>query len=179
MRIIGGKYKRRLIKPPRNLPVRPTTDLAKESLFNIISNRIDLNESTALDLFAGTGSISYEFASRGCPEVTAVDQNFPCIGFIKETIANLGMESVRPFRAEVFGFIRKTKSKFDIIFADPPYDLKNLDQISIEIINHQLLKPGGLLIIEHPKGVDLSQQQYFDSHRRYGHVNFSFFEADL
>lgn len=179
MRIIGGKYKRRVINPPRNLPVRPTTDLAKESLFNIISNRVDLNEKTALDLFTGTGAISYEFASRGCREVTAVDQNFQCIRFIKNTVAELGMESVKPIRAEVFGFIRMTSKKFDIIFADPPYNLEKLESISRDVIHHRLLNPDGWMVIEHPKEVDLSSQHCFVEHRRYGHVNFSFFQMDL
>ena len=176
MRIIGGKYKRRVIHPPGNLPVRPTTDLAKESLFNIISNKIDLKDKVALDLFSGTGAISYEFASRGCKEVIAVEQNFKCIRFIRDTATELAMESVNPVRSEVFRFIKMTQRKFDIIFADPPYDLDNLDLISIEIIKNQLLNPDGWMVIEHPKVVDLSAQQFFVEHRRYGHVNFSFFQ---
>lgn len=176
MRIIGGEYAKRIIRPPKNLPVRPTTDLAKESLFNILRNKITFENKTALDLFAGSGSLSYEFASRGCDQVIAVDLNFKCIQFIKQTANDFGMNAIRPLRSEAFRFVKATKLKFDIIFADPPYQMESINEISIEIFNHKLLNPDGWLIIEHPKEVILNEQEYFIEHRKYGHVNFSFFQ---
>lgn len=175
MRIIGGKYSKRIIKPPKNLPVRPTTDLAKESLFNILNNKTSFEGKVALDLFAGTGSLSFEFESRGCSPVLSVDGNFKCIQFIKQTAKDFGMESIRPIRSDVFRFIKSIKLKFDLIFADPPYQMDNINEISLHIFEHKLLNQDGWLIIEHPKEVDLSEQDFFVEHRRYGHVNFSFF----
>ena len=174
MRIIGGKYSRRLIHPPKNLPVRPTTDLAKESLFNILRHQMDLEEKSALDLFAGTGSISYELASRGCSTVVSVDQNYRCIKFINETSRSFEM-NIRSVRADVFKFIKSTPLKFDLIFADPPYDLPDIETISKLIFEHELLNPDGILIVEHPGSVDMSDQLRFSSHRHYSKVNFSFF----
>ena len=176
MRIIGGKYSKRIIKPPKNLPVRPTTDLAKESLFNILNNKITFENKATLDLFAGTGSLSYEFESRGCSPVISIDLNFKCIQFIKHTAKQFGMESIKPIRSDVFRFIKNSKSKFDLIFADPPYQMENIDEISKTIFENNLLNPDGWLIVEHPKEIDLSGQKYFEEHRKYGHVNFSFFQ---
>jgi 16S rRNA (guanine(966)-N(2))-methyltransferase RsmD len=176
MRIIGGVYAKRIIRPPKNLPVRPTTDLAKESLFNILRNKITFENKKALDLFAGSGSLSYEFSSRGCDQVISVDSNFKCIQFIKKTANDFGMSSIKPLRSEVFRFIKTTKLKFDIIFADPPYQMDNINEISIEIFKNELLNPDGWLIIEHPKEITLNEQEYFFERRKYGHVNFSFFK---
>lgn len=178
MRIIGGVHKRRVIRPPGNLPVRPTTDLAKESLFNILSNRTDLQGRQVLDLFAGTGALSYEFASRGCNPVVAVDKNYQCISFIKKTAADLGMSAIRPVRADVFSYVRGCGETFDIIFADPPYQLDRIPSISREVFSKQLLNAGGWMVIEHPPEIDFSEQPHFVDHRRYGHVNFSFFRQD-
>ena len=130
MRIIGGQFSKRLIHPPKNLPVRPTTDLAKESLFNILRNKTDFQGKIALDLFSGTGSIAYEFASRGCEKVLAVDQNFQCTQFIKNTAAEFGMQNLAAIRSEAFRFIKSTPFKFDLIFADPPYQLGEIPLIS-------------------------------------------------
>jgi 16S rRNA (guanine(966)-N(2))-methyltransferase RsmD len=174
MRIIGGKYSRRLIHPPKNLPVRPTTDLAKESLFNILNHQTDFQDKIALDLFAGTGSISYELASRGCSLVVSVDQNYRCVKFIKETAQGFEM-NIKAVRADVFRFIKSTPLKFDLIFADPPYDLPDIENISRMVFEHQLLNPDGILIVEHPGSIDLSGQTGFSSHRNYSKVNFSFF----
>lgn len=176
MRIIGGEYAKRIIRPPKNLPVRPTTDLAKESLFNILRNKISFEEKNALDLFAGSGSLSYEFVSRGCKLVLSVDSNFKCIQFIKNTAKEFGMDSIRPIRSDVFRYIKSNKLKFDIIFADPPYQMENIHEISSEIFKHELLNPGGWLIVEHPKEVLLGELDFFVEHRKYGHVNFSFFQ---
>lgn len=176
MRIIGGKYGRRIINPPKNLPVRPTTDLAKESLFNILRHKIDFEGKTALDLFAGTGSLSYEFASRGCASVTAVDQNYKCTQFIKDTIRGFEMLQVQVVRADALRFLKSTPTKFDIIFADPPYDLTGIEQIGPLILERAILNDKGILIIEHPGTIDLSLQPGFIEHRKYGQVNFSFFQ---
>lgn len=176
MRIIGGTHSRRIISPPKNLPVRPTTDMAKESLFNILNNRVDLFDKSALDLFSGTGAISYEFASRGCNEVIAVEKNFHCIKFIKKTVELFKMDEIKVFSTDVFKFIKSTGKSFDIIFADPPYSLQGIEDISRLIFENNLLNDLGWLVVEHPKEVDLSSQEYFQEHRKYGHVNFSFFK---
>ncbi len=175
MRIVSGKYKRRIITPPKNLPVRPTTDMAKESLFNILNNYIDFSGQNVLDLFSGTGNISYEFISRGAALVTSVDKDFGCVKFIKETAAKLSMDNLKPVRQDVFRFLNNTKSKYDIIFADPPYKLESIGELADTIIERGLLKESGWLIIEHPKEIDFSNNKYFHEHRNYGSVNFSLF----
>ena len=175
MRIIGGKYSKRIIKPPKNLPVRPTTDLAKESLFNILNHKTTFEQQAVLDLFAGTGNLTYEFASRDCSPVVAVDLNFKCIQFIKQTIKEFGMDEVKPVRSDAFRFLKNCKTSFDIIFADPPYDLENIEEISKAVFKNELLNPAGWMVVEHPKEVDLSKQPFFSEHRKYGHVNFSLF----
>lgn len=176
MRIISGKFGRRIIKPPKNLPIRPTTDLAKESLFNILRHKIDFDGKSVLDLFSGTGSLSYEFASRGCLSVIAVDLNHKCTQFIKETVRGFDMENVQVVRADTFRFIESTPFKFDIIFADPPYDLPDIESISLKIWERSLLNSDGILIVEHPGTIDLSNQTGFVEHRKYGQVNFSIFQ---
>lgn len=176
MRIIGGKFGRRIIKPPKNLPVRPTTDLAKESLFNILRHKLDFDGKVALDLFAGTGSLTYEFASRRCANVLSVDLNYKCIQYIKDTVREFDMENVQVVRADVFRFLKSTPIKFDIIFADPPYDLPDIENIHRLVMERELLNEQGVLIVEHPRTIDLSSQDWFLEHRKYGHVNFSIFQ---
>ena len=176
MRIIAGKFKGRVLHPPKGLPVRPTTDFAKTALFNILSNRIDFEECKVLDLFAGTGSISFEFSSRGCPKVVAVDKDFGCIRFIKETTEKLGIIGLSANKADVFGFIKTYSGSFDLIFCDPPYDLEKLDSIPDALFSTNLLSEGGILLLEHPGRVDFSKHPNFREHRNYGKVNFSFFE---
>lgn len=175
MRIISGKYGRRTIRPPKDLPVRPTTDLAKESLFNILTNKTYYEGKTALDLFAGTGSIAFEFVSRGCKEVIAVDINHKGVQFIKQAASDFGMSNLQTFRADVFRFIKSTSKKFDLIFADPPYALQGIETISQLVFDNNLLNTEGWLIIEHPQEIDFSEQKFFVEHRKYGKVNFSFF----
>ncbi len=175
MRIVSGKYKRRIISPPKNLPVRPTTDMAKESLFNILGNLMEFNDKVVLDLFAGTGNISYEFVSRGCRSVTAVDLDFGCVRFIKQTAEKLEMNELNVVKQDVFRFTSISKGKYDIIFADPPYKLENISEMSNSIFDNELLANNGWLIIEHPKEVDFSSKENFVEHRKYGSVNFSFF----
>ncbi len=178
MRIISGRYKRRIISPPNNLPVRPTTDMAKESLFNILNNYIDFSEKTALDLFAGTGNISYEFVSRGCKSVTAVDKDFECTQFIIKTAQQLEMKELSVIKLDAFRFIESTKDKYDIIFADPPYKLSNISDIINSVFKNELLIPKGWLIVEHEGKMDFSGLLYFYEHRKYGRVNFSFFHFE-
>jgi 16S rRNA (guanine966-N2)-methyltransferase len=179
MRIISGSLGGRKLRPPVNLPVRPTTDLAKESLFNILNNWVDFEELTVLDLFTGTGSISFEFVSRGAIEVFAIDTNNKCIGFIERTALEFKVGNLHAFQSDVFSFLKHTHKKFDIVFADPPYDLKNIPEIAGLVFEKQLLNPGGMLIIEHPREIDFSQHPAFSQKRTYGKVNFSFLKPDL
>lgn len=176
MRIISGILKSRRINPPKNLPVRPTTDMAKEALFNILNNQFDLTEVSALDLFAGTGGISYEFYSRGCASVTAVDQNFKCVKYIRETKDNLNMNSLEVMQANCFNFLDKAWNKYDIIFADPPYDMPNFEKIVELVFEKNLLNPEGMLIVEHSKNTNLNKFPQHINTRNYGSVHFSFFE---
>ncbi len=179
MRIISGTHKGRVIHPPKNLPVRPTTDFAKESLFNILNNHIDFEGLKLLDLFCGTGSISFEFASRGSTSITSVDENYQCCEFIKKTSFDFKIENIKTIKSDVFGFLKKNLNSYDIIFADPPYiiELSKLELIHELVFSKNFLKPGGLLIIEHSQQCDLSKLSHFSEHRKYGNVNFSFFKT--
>jgi len=160
----------------KKLPVRPTTDMAKEALFNILNFQVDFPNIKLLDIFAGTGNISYEFASRGTTAITAVDQNYGCVKFIKETAKELDAE-IQTMKSDVFKYLEKVKSKNDIIFADPPYDLplEDFQKIANLIFENSLLKEDGMLIIEHSKHTDLSHTPNFSEARRYGNSVFSFF----
>ena len=175
MRIIGGKYKGKSIIAPKNLPVRPTTDFAKESLFNILYNSVDFEQIKLLELFAGTGNIGYEFASRGCSKITSVDLNFHCIQFIKKTNKDLSLNN-KVIRSDVFRFIKSNKEKYNFIFADPPYDLDAIRTIPESIFSNELLEDKGILVIEHDKYTDFSDCDYFKNVRQYGRVMFSFFK---
>lgn len=177
MRIIRGRYQRRQIQAPTNLPVRPTTDMAKESLFNILENNIDWEETTALDLFAGTGNISYELVSRGCPRVTSVDENQGCVAFIRQTAERLQMTELNVVRSDVFRFIPMQKTKYDLIFCDPPYNSNQYDLLVQLIFDNSLLKEDGLLVVEHNKFINFETHPCFREQRRYGKVNFTFFNA--
>jgi 16S rRNA (guanine966-N2)-methyltransferase len=174
MRIIGGQHKGRTIRVPHGLPVRPTTDFAKEGLFNILANRFDFEELSVLDLFSGTGHISLEFASRGSKQVVGVDQNFKCVGFLRATAQELNLD-INAFKSDVFAFLNNQQSKYDLIFADPPYDLENIPEIHRLVFEKKLLKENGLLIIEHGPRTHLDQLAGFTQQRKYGNVNFSFF----
>lgn len=179
MRIISGTHKGRRISPPKNLPVRPTTDLAKESLFNILNNYVDFSESHVLDLFAGTGSISFEFASREAASITSVDLNYRCVSFIKKTAANLGFENLKAYRTDVFKFLQRTPAEgYDLIFMDAPYDLEGTESLPDLVFNNGWLKKNARLIVEHPRGIDYSGHKYFSEVRNYGKVHFSFFIRD-
>jgi 16S rRNA (guanine(966)-N(2))-methyltransferase RsmD len=178
MRIISGTLKGRRIEAPGNLPVRPTTDFAKEGLFNVLMNRIDFEEIKFLDLFSGTGNISFEMASRGCLQITCVDEDKNCFTFINKTAKQLKLDFMRVYRADVFRFCETISEKFDLIFADPPFDEPNIVQIPDLIFNQQLLNSNGLLIIEHPKQIDFSNYRYFTEVRKYGKIRFSFFKMN-
>lgn len=177
MRIISGQFKGRRFNPPADKwPTRPTTDFAREGLFNILQNHLDFPEVKMLDLFGGTGAHSYEFLSRGCTDVTYVD-NFPgCVNFVKQTADTLGVSAhLRIVRSDVFRFIDQCSEQFDYIFAGPPYPLPTLDTIPDEIFGHGLLRPGGWLVLEHNPHHDFEDHPRFWQLRTYGKTYFSFF----
>ena len=175
MRIINGTHKGRAIKVPKDLPVRPTTDFAKEGLFNILNNRIDFEETKVLDLFSGTGHISLEFASRGSKNIISIDKHPKCVSFLKTISKELKFD-IDTVKSDVFDFLKKCNQKFDLIFADPPYELENIPTIHQLVFEKQLLNEGGLLIIEHGPRTHLETLPGFAQKRSYGNVNFSFFE---
>ncbi|WP_296313991.1 RsmD family RNA methyltransferase [Winogradskyella sp. UBA3174] len=177
MRIISGLYKGRRITAPKKLPVRPTTDMAKEALFNILNNGYYLDDISVLDLFSGTGNISYEFASRGTEQITAVDEHYGCIKFINETAESFEM-SINTIKSDVFKFLEKSKQKHSIIFADPPYDfdLETFSKIPQLVFKNKLLEDEGILIVEHSKYTDLSKLENFSYSKGYGGNVFSFFK---
>ncbi len=178
MRIISGQYKSRKIVAPKNLPVRPTTDMAKESLFNILNNNFYFDDISVLDLFAGTGNISYEFASRGTKSITSVDQDFGCIKFINQTAEAFEMP-IQTIKSDVFKFLEKTSLQAHVIFADPPYSFSNdqFAKIPELIFQNDLLLEDGILIIEHSKHTDLSSVINYSYSKSYGGNMFSFFES--
>lgn len=175
MRIIGGKLKGRTITPPGNLRARPTTDFARESLFNLLNNMIGIEGSDALDLFAGTGAVSYELASRGASSVVSVEINALHHNFIRRTAARLGLGELYPVKANVFLYLKTTPKRFDIIFSDAPYDLAGSEKVVEMVFERGLLRPGGVFVFEHSKGKDFSDYPYFHSVRNYGSVYFSIF----
>ncbi len=174
MRIIGGKYKGRRIVPAPGLKARPTTDYARESLFNILNNRIDFGSVTVLDLFSGTGSISFEFASRGS-EVHLVEMERKHLAGIKNTIKEIGFTNIKPIHIDVKTYLKACRFRYDIVFADPPYDLKWLADIPDLVMKSGVLKDDGIFILEHSGSVSFSESENFMEHRNYGAVNFSFF----
>ena len=177
MRIITGKYKGRHFDIPRSFKARPTTDFAKENIFNVLMGYMDLEGTEALDLFSGTGSITLELLSRGCAHVISVEMDRDHHRFICDCLKKLNTEDCLPLRADTFRFIKSCRQQFDFIFADPPYALKELPQIPDLIFERQLLKEGGLFVFEHGKDNDFSQHPHFMEHRQYGSVNFSIFKA--
>lgn len=175
MRIISGKYKRRRFDVPKNIKARPTTDFARENLFNVLNNLIDFDGIKALDLFAGTGAITFELLSRGASQVICIEKHSVQYEFIKKVAKELKEENLIAIKGDVFRFISSSREKFDFIFADPPYDLPELESIPQLIIDSGLLKEDGLFILEHSKRNDFSDMPEFVERRTYGSVNFSFF----
>lgn len=176
MRIITGKYKGRRFDVPRTFKARPTTDFAKENLFNVLNGYIDLDGTMALDLFAGTGSISLELLSRGCAQVISVEKDRDHHAFISQCLKKLDDSNGIVIRGDVFRFIKSCKQRFDFIFADPPYALDNISQIPRLVMESGMLTKGGIFVMEHGKDNDFSQLTGFIDHRSYGSVNFSLFQ---
>ena len=177
MRIITGQYKGRHFDVPRSFKARPTTDFAKENIFNVLNAYIDFEGATALDLFSGTGSISLELLSRGCSTVVSVEADRDHHAFIKQCIAKLATDRCMAIRGDVFRFVKSCRQQFDFIFADPPYALKELSSIPDLIFSRDLLKPDGIFVFEHGKDNDFSSHPCFVEHRSYGSVNFSLFRS--
>ncbi|MBP6551667.1 MAG: RsmD family RNA methyltransferase [Flavobacterium sp.] len=177
MRIISGKYKGRRIFPPKGLPVRPTTDMSKEALFNVLNNHFSFEGLKVLDLFAGTGNISFEFASRGSTPITSVDADFGCVKFIKQVAAEYDF-NIAATKSDVFTFLERNKATYDIIFADPPYalDQKTFDKIVLTVFEKNTLQEDGMMIIEHSKYTKLDHLIHFSFKKSYGGSIFSFFE---
>lgn len=179
MRIIRGKYGRRRFDVPTNITARPTTDFARENIFNVMENLVDFEEGpTALDLFAGTGAITFEFLSRGCSSVTAVEKAATQYNFIRKIATQLGVDNLTLLRTDALRFISAASHSYDIVFADPPYDLPGFGEIPQAVLNSKLLKEGSLFIIEHSKNYDFSHLPHFFEHRAYGSVNFSIFRIE-
>lgn len=177
MRIVSGTHRSRRIQAPKNLPVRPTTDMAKEALFNVLNNIIELEGSRVLDLFAGTGNITYEFASRGAGSITSVDINYHCTKFIQSCSEMLKFPQIDVFKTKTELFLKQyAATPFDIVFADPPYDLEWLEELPKLILESKTVKPETLIIVEHPVRYDFSDLPNFTRHLQYGKVNFSLFE---
>lgn len=175
MRIIRGKYGHRRFDVPKNITARPTTDFARENLFNVLDNIIDLEDKSALDLFAGTGAVSFELLSRGCRPVTAVETAPVQASFINSVKEKLGDDNLRVVRGDVFRFLKSCTNPYDIVFADPPYDHPRFAEIPGLILNSGAVRPGTLVIVEHNRNHDFSQLPGFAQHRAYGSVNFSIF----
>ena len=176
MRVISGIYKHRRWDVPRTFSARPTTDFAKESLFNILANRIDLEDATALDLFSGTGSISIELVSRGCAHVVSVEKDPAHHAFICKVMDTVKTDKCLPVKGDVFKYIAGCNTQFDFIFADPPYQLENLTDIPDLIFEGNLLAPDGIFVLEHGSKNNFSNHPHFTDMKRYGSVHFSFFK---
>lgn len=176
MRIIRGKYGRRRFDVPTNITARPTTDFARENIFNVLENMVDFEGLSALDLFAGTGAITFEFLSRGCADVTAVEKAVTQYNFIRKVAQQLNVDNLILIKGDALKFIDTCTKKFDLIFADPPYDMPDFASVPVRILGSQMLRPGTIVIVEHSKNHDFSTLPHFAGHRTYGSVNFSIFE---
>ena len=179
MRIISGQYKGKRLTAPKSLPVRPTTDFAKEALFNILNHRIDFDDVSMLDLFAGTGNIGYEFASRGAKEITSVDADFGCVKFISKTAEELSFP-IRAIKSDVYKYLASAGGTFDVVFADPPYafTIEQMDSLVQSLYANNWINEDGMVIIEHTKHIDLSSILNFTEARKYGGSVFSFFQKE-
>lgn len=176
MRIVSGEFKGRKLSPPASFRARPTTDRARESLFNILNNLIDFNNQIVLDLFSGTGAISLEFASRGCRSITAVEKNYAHFSFIKKTVNSWGLnKQIQVIKADVFKVLGKMEGNYTLIFADPPFALSSIPDLPQMVFKSQLLSEDGFFILEHGPEYNFEDSPHFWQKRRYGKVNFSFF----
>ncbi|HEU4718056.1 MAG TPA: RsmD family RNA methyltransferase [Bacteroidia bacterium] len=175
IRIIGGELKGRRISAPASLPVRPTTDFAKEGLFNVLNNRFGFEEISALDLFSGTGNISFELASRGCRDITSVDGDIRCVNYISKTARELHFSQIHTVKADSYVFLARARRTWDLIFADPPYAQKQAAEIPGLVFSHALLNTNGILIVEHEERFVFPDTSKLLERRRYGKVNFSIF----
>lgn len=175
MRIVGGKYRNRRLHPPREMDARPTTDFAKEGLFNVLQHSVPLEDIRVLDLFAGTGNISLEFLSRGAAEVISVEQDRTLFDFMQRTSRELGETHWRMVRGDVFTFLNSHRGRYDIIFADPPFRMEGIERIPTLVFDADLLEPDGMLIIEHHEKLDLGQLPGYVRTRTYGLIHFSIF----
>ena len=176
MRVISGIYRHRRFDVPRTFKARPTTDFAKESLFNVLANRIDLEDASALDLFSGTGSISIELVSRGCSHVVSVENDPDHYRFICKVMETVKTDRCLPVKGDVFKYIAGCNTKFDFIFADPPYQLENLADIPDLVFEADMLAPDGIFVLEHGKTNNFSNHPHFTDMKVYGSVHFSFFK---
>jgi len=176
MRIISGELGGRRIHPPGKMPhTRPTTDVAKEGLFNIIENNLEISELKTLDLFGGTGSITYELASRGATDQTIVEKDLLMYEFIKRTGSQFHLENLKVIKMDVFRFIDQCTEQFDFIFAGPPYALTNIDELPKLIFGKKLLRPNGWFVLEHTPRSDYKKFPFFKTERNYGTTVFSIF----
>lgn len=179
MRIIAGSLKGRRLNPPQNLPVRPTTDMARESLFNILNNYVDYEDISVLDLCAGTGAVSFEFASRGASDVTSIDISAQCTDFIKRAAQQLSVSNIHVVRADIFDILKRSNRKFDLVFADPPYAMEGVDLLPDLVFERNLLTDDGIFVLEHSRDHSFEEHPHFWQHRNYGKVNFTFFAQSL
>jgi 16S rRNA (guanine(966)-N(2))-methyltransferase RsmD len=179
MRIVGGKYKGRRIAMPKNITARPTTDFAKEALFNILQHSIALEGIRALDLFAGSGGISLEFLSRGAEEVVSVEHDSGPYEHLQRARRKLDITNWHIVKADVFAYLRSDRSAYDLVFADPPFHLEGTERLPALVRDGGLLAPNGLLVVEHPRGFDLSADPWFDRCRKYSNIHFSFFTPKM
>jgi N6-adenine-specific methylase len=176
MRIIGGSRAGLRLHPPAALPVRPTTDMAKEALFNVLQHRMDFEQIKALDLFSGTGGMAFEMASRGAASVLAVDIHFKCVQYINATAKKLELSAIKAIKTDVLKFISNCKDEFDFIFIDPPYDLPQLPQLPARIVTQGMLKPGAIMVLEHSSTRSMGIQPNLVETRKYGYSSFSFYQ---
>lgn len=176
MRIIGGTCAGRILRPSSSLKARPTTDYAKESLFNVLNNSVDFESITVLDLFSGTGNISYEFASRGALSVFSVEIYPPHVKFIKQNSLNFNLHQIHVIQGDAIRFIKSCNEKYDIIFADPPFDMDDVQKLPQTILDKNMLTQGGKLIFEHSKNLNFAANKTLIDARRYGNVHFAIFE---
>lgn len=176
MRIVGGDFSGRRFSPPAKIPARPTTEVAKEGLFNTLGNMIDFEDIKTLDIFGGTGSISYELASRGAADLTLVERDLTSIDFIKKTAGELGIANkLHIIRNDVFKFIKQNQDQYNFIFAGPPYALESIDDLPMHVFEKKMLLPGGIFVLEHTPRNDYQQHPNFERMKNYGTTVFTFF----